>query len=273
MGMTYGVAMTAYHEERRGRVPYQWIRESIAPALAHPAVSEVFVYDDTGTADSTARLAEALGPHDKLRIEGGDINLGVFGAKVESVARAGPEWVLMADSDNVFGADALDTLASLRPSPPTLYAPSFGRPALDYREMCGRWTLRDFPRFNAHRMSGCAINTGNEFVNRDAFLAVFAHLRGGRWDLKLPDYLGVSDRSDVKWRRVYDSFDSGFINSQWWLAAGAIEIVPGFEYVHGSLTPEHQAVARSSWDNAPEEKDRLPAIFIGELLEAARRIA
>lgn len=263
-----GVSVTAFNEDRRGG--YAWIRECLAAPLASPLVEEVLVYDDASEHDS---LAGAIGDHEKLRIDRGSQNLGVLGAKLESVARSSAEWVLMADSDNVFARDALERIRTLELRADTLYAPSFGHPVLDYRHLRGRWGLADVPRLLLEPVAGCAVNTGNQLVHRATFTSAFSRYRGPRFDLLLPDYLGVGDRADLRWRRIYDSADSFFINRTWWLSGGAVEFVDGLEYVHGSLTPEHRAVARSSWDQAPPEKERMPGFFAEELLAAARRIA
>lgn len=263
-------AVTAYEESRRNN--FAWIRECLAPAAAHPFVSEIIVVDD-GSSDVNG-LAAAIAGTPKLRLEHLEVNHGVFGAKLESVIRASRPWVMMADSDNVFGADYFDRLAALCPfNAGTLYSPSFGKPALDYREMVGRWTVENCAELVKHRLSGCGLNTGNQFVSRGAFVAQFMRYRGPRFDLMLPDYFGIGDRSDLKWRRVYDSADSFFINKEWMLGGGAMEIVPNLAYIHGSLTPEHQRLVRSSWEQAPAEKDRLPPIFTRELLDAAGRKA
>ena len=257
-------AVTAYREGQRGA--FAWIKECLAAASAHPVVDEVLVYDD-GSDDVTGLVAATLGTP-RLRVVAGSQNLGVMGAKIEAVARAANPWVLLCDSDNTMGPAYLDAVAALGAlDPNTVYSPSFGRPSFDHRPVCGRWTLPDLPRLSAFPLFGCVVNIGNWLVNRDAFMDVVGWMRGARFDLRLPDYLGVGDRSDKKWRLVYDSFDSGFINTEWWRSGGAMEIVPGLEYDH---RVKAASGTESSWDRAPLEKHRLAEVVTTELLREAR---
>lgn len=274
--MRFGVAVTAYREDQRGG--FAWLLDCLAAPAASPHVADVVVYDDTADAGHHGALAAALrgagyGP-ERVRLERGAENLGVMGAKVESVRASRSGWVLMCDSDNVFPPASLALISGLEPSPETFYSPSFGRPALDYRAMVGRYALADVERFLSRPESGCAVNTGNQLVPRERFLVtVGREFEGPRWDLRLPDWLGVGDRSDLKWRVVYTTFDSGLINAAWWRSGGTVEIVHGLEYVHGSLTPEHQRAAPSSWERGPAEKERIPQAALRELVEAARAVA
>ena len=270
------VAVTAWRESRRAG--FSWIRECLAAPAAHPAVGDVVVYDD-GSDDADQLEAALADMAPRVRLVRGERNLGVFGAKLASVEAARGDWVLMADSDNIFGPDALGMLVGLSswapvsPEPTDLLCPGFGRPALDYRHLAGdgvrRWRLADFPDLAGARMSGCLLNTGNQTVPRERFLEVLAPYRGEAFVASQPDFFPGRLADPLIRRRVYDSADSYFINRCWLLSGGALAVVRGLEYIHGSLTPEHQAMVRSSWEQAPPEKDELPAHYERELRGAA----
>lgn len=266
------VAVTAWRESRRAG--FAWIREALAAPSAHRAVSDLLVYDDGS--DDADGLEAALRDVPRVRLVRGERNLGVFGAKLESVIEARGDWVLMCDSDNVFDATALDHVAQqgvLDGDDATLYCPSFGRPALDYRNMIGRWWLRDAPRLLGMPRAGCLMNTGNQVVPRLAFLDVLGDYRGDVFVSAQQDYFPGRLADPLTRRRVYDSADSFFINKTWLLRGGSLVVAPWLEYVHGSLTPEHQALVRSSWEQAPPEREEIPPRYERELLEAARAAA
>jgi len=258
-------AVTAYNESLRGRTPFQWIRECITPALSHNYVSEILVYDDGS--DDYPQLYHTLKNYPKINMHFGEQNLGVFGAKLESVFRTENEWVMMADSDNVFDSAYLDRLERMdRLSDRTFVCPSFGLPMLDYRHCVGMWSMDNIGRLSRMKAFDCVVNTGNQFVNRETFMTLFAPYRGPRFDLKLPDYLNVGDRSNIRWRKIYDACDSLIINSIALKADVSLWVAPELTYTHGSLMPEHKNIMPSSWEQAPPEKEQLSKILIQELL-------
>lgn len=250
------LAVTAYKESDRGN--YGWIKECIAPAVRSEMVREIVVVND-GTPDFS-ELEANLRDIPKVRCVQNPENLGVFGNKVQSVIHSTSEWTLMCDSDNIMG-DAFYAALQAIPewNPHTLYSATFARPNFDYRQLNGTWNLGTISKYVNKPLFCCAINTGNQLVHRESFLEAMEPFGVYRFDLKLPDYFGVGDRSDVRWRLIYDAADSFFINKVWMEAGRSIEFVPGLEYDH-----RHHA---SSWARAPEEKEVLTPIFILEMMD------
>jgi glycosyltransferase involved in cell wall biosynthesis len=262
--MTFSMAVTAYQESERGT--FSWIKEAIAPAVESPHVAEIVISDDAS--DDYDGLKHALTNIPKVRLIRNETNRGVFGNKLEAILSCESEWVLNWDSDNLLSLEYIDLLvrASVPLAPELLYCPSYGRPALDYRNVVGIWWLMDVESLSKAPQFGCLVNTGGWLVNRARFASIFERYRGMRFDLMQRNYLNVADRSDLWHRRAYDAVDSFFYMKEWWLSGGRVFIVPGLEY-------EHRVGFKSSWQRAPPEKDLLPAFYLAELLEAAKQRA
>ena len=263
-------AVTAYCEGQRGN--YGWIRECLAPMIASPHVDEVVVYDDGSERSDQVGLLRAISTLDtrKVTLHAGEVNQGVFAAKLEAVSRCRGEWVQECDSDNVMGLDYFEHLAGLREAwdRRTWICPERGLPELDYREMAGTWSIETIEGMVRFRHFQSAINTGNQFVNRQGFLDRFGEYLGKRWDLTLPDYFGLGDRrGEVYWRRVFDSADSWYYNKRWLEGGGRLRIQSGLQYLHRRPKSDERP---SSWAMAPKEKDRVPGLFTDELIRASR---
>lgn len=259
-------AVTCWNESRRGN--FAWVRECVASALASEIVSEVVVVNDA--TDDYHELTTKLGglgqANRHVRILQNAKTLAVFGNKVTSVKRSLSPWVVMADSDNVYPPSYFDAIAAQWPwDPNVMYSPSVGIPCLDYQHMVGDWTLATAEKILQQKQGWCLVNTGNAFVHRDTFLDVVRVLPVERFDLALPDYLGIGDRSDVKWRHGYDSQDSFCISSLWFKAGKTLRVTPGMEYQHrvDKGTP-------GNYDRGPEEKEVIAPALLLELADAAR---
>jgi hypothetical protein len=236
--------------------------------MASEIVSEVVVVNDA--TEDYGELTMKLGgmglQNRQVRILQNSKTLAVFGNKVTSVFRATSPWVVMADSDNVYPPSYFDALAAQWPwDPNVMYSPSVGIPCLDYRHMVGDWTLQTAEKILQQKQGWCLVNTGNAFVHRQTFLDVVRVLPVERFDLALPDYLGIGDRSDVKWRHGYDSQDSFVISSLWLKSGKTLRVVPGMEYRHrvDKGTP-------GNYDRGPEEKEVIAPALLLELADAAR---
>lgn len=257
-------AVTTWNESCRGN--FEWVRECVASAMAAEIVSEVVVVNDA--TEDFSGLAWALGSFTAkpLYLWQNKKTLAVFGNKVTSVFRATAPWVVMADSDNVYPPSYFDAIAAQWPwDRNVMYSPSVGIPCLDYRHMLGDWTLATAEKILQQKQGWCLVNTGNAFVHRQTFLDVVRVLPVERFDLALPDYLGIGDRSDVKWRHGYDSQDSFCISSLWWKAGKTLRVTPGMEYRHrvDKGTP-------GNYDRGPAEKEVIAPALLLELADAAR---
>lgn len=251
------LAVTAYQETERGNCG--WILECLQSAGWHSLVSEIVVMDDGST--DYPQLQKHLVDHPKLSLVHNETNLGVFASKLEAVYHSTNEWVQQCDSDNQMPLDYFDHLYHIVPwQSDTWYLPSFAMPQLDYRTFCGQYdintvrTVSDQPHFE------CLMNTGNSFVNRKAFLSVFGKFRGKRFDLELPNYFHINDRSDIKWRRTYDACDSLIYNLLWLQSGGKINVVPGLEYHH-----RMDIGLLSNYVRSPPAKVQLNSILLSQL--------
>lgn len=165
---TMGVAITTYEREALALASFRQVVDD-------PRVSEVTIVDDRSDAALFSRLTSATAQWPKVRVHQNDCNLGCYLNKRQSVERSSSPWVLLLDSDNEIDCEFVDTLCGLPTwDPETLYLPVMGRPSLDYRTYEGMVVTQknvsmwiDYPSFPM------ALNTGNFFVQRDAYLRVF----------------------------------------------------------------------------------------------------
>lgn len=256
-------AVTAYQEMTPQRLHGQRLLRCLQAAIHHPHVSEIVVVDDcsndyTGLEGKVAHLP-------KVHLYHNPVNYGVFGNKVEAVARATNDWVITCDSDNLMDAGFIDHVCSLLPLHcGTWYQPSFARPDFDYRKLTGLWSLASVYELLAKPLADCCLNTGNQVVHRPRFLEVLGRYRGQRFDLMMPNWLDVppEQRQTEHWRQVYNAADSFILNMEWLCADNGHRffVVPGLEYDHYRATTNEGNYVR-----APKEKVRLAEYLHGEL--------
>lgn len=253
-------AVTAYQEMAPVRRQGGRLLEAIAAAQQHDSVAEIVVVDDGST--DFDELEAFLNGQPKVHLYHQPENQGVFGNKLEAVARATCDWVITCDSDNRMAAEFIDQIVAIDKRPECWYCPSFARPDFDYRHLAGDYDLGgigaiiDRPRFD------CMMNTGNQTVHRESFMEVFGPYRGKRADLMNPNYLGLlpAQRPMKYWRLVFDALDSFIYNMTWLSAGGKLHIVSGLEYDHYRTSGLESNYARS-----PQEKDDLGVILFKEL--------
>lgn len=257
------VAITTFNEIERS--DGRWLRENIEAILKSRHVGDIVVVNDASPdyAELSAKLYQWFGT--RVRVQQNPENLAVFGNKLTSLEASKGDWVVIADSDNVFGADYFQRLIDCQPWDPNVaYVASFGRTEFDYQAMIGDWTLANAAEIPRHKCGWCLCNCGNWFVNRERFLAAFDGIPRKRFDLWQPNYLKTADRTPIACRHAYDSLDSYFINKMWWLAGGTLRVVDGLEYVH--------RVSRDkpgNFDRGPPEKEALGPIYLVEIMDAA----
>lgn len=252
--MKITLAVTAYNEKQRALG--EWVARCVSVAIDHPLVSDVVIVNDAS--DDIDFLCETFSGKSKVRIIQNQINLGVFGNKVQSVQESREPWVVMCDSDNFMGVDYFNRLMGICPwSIDHLYCPSFGRPKLNYTHLCGVYSMKGFVGLRGKRLFGCLFNTGNQFVHRQSFLDVFGGYRRDRFDLEQPNYFAVEDREDKRWRIIHDAADSAWINTCWLKQGYSLRVVDGLHYVH-NCTPQ-------SYCRAPQEKRALHPVYLCEM--------
>ncbi len=252
--------VTAFNEMSEGRLRGKRILDCIRPAQEHDAIKEIVVVDDASK--DFNGLLEILRGQSKVRLHQNKTNRGVFGNKLEAIACANYDWVITCDSDNVMSRDYLKQIIYTDRNWQTWYCASFARPKFDYRKLAGTYNLKTLSRIINHPVFPCFFNTGNQVVQRTAFMQVFEQYRGKRADLMMPNYLNLTekDRQTHYWRLVFDACDSFLLNYHWILAGNKIEVVEGLEYDHYYATGDEGNYSRS-----PDEKGKLGNILLAEL--------
>lgn len=258
--MNVSFAVTAFRETAPVRGGGERLRRCLDAPSKHEAIGEIVVVDDAS--EDFEKLQALLQDVPKVRLYRNAENRGVFGNKVEAVARSRGEWVINADSDNTMDAAYIDRALVLMSDPQVWHSPSFARPNFDYRHLVGLYRLEDIhtildaPRFD------CLLNTGNQVVHRGGFMATFQKYRGRRFDLMQPNHLGLTEKEHQKhyWRLVWDACDSFFFNMEWLSAGGRLHVAEGLEYDH-----HYSGGADSNYARAPEEKGQLADALKAEL--------
>ena len=253
-------AVTAYNEMSAAQLHGQRLLDCIRPAQNHPAISEIVVVDD-GSEDFE-QLADLLRREPKVTFHHNPVNRGVFGNKIEAIARAAGPWVITCDSDNLMKADFIDKILAMPLEPHTWYCPSFARTHFDYRSLIGKYDLSTIGQILDRPMGACCLNTGNQIVCRETFMGVFGKYRGQRADLMMPNWLNIpeSEREKRYWRLVFDACDSFILNMEWLTAGNRMHVVEGLEYDHYYGEGEESNYAR-----APKQKTVLNDKLMQEL--------
>jgi len=257
------VAITTFNEiERSGG---HWLRTNVESMLASPHVGDVVIVNDaTPDYEQLSNLLQQWFG-DRVRCQQNTENLAVFGNKLTSLEASQGDWVVIADSDNVFDVGYFQRLMDSYPWDTNVaYVASFGRTEFDYRPFIGDWTLANAAEIPKKPCGWCLCNCGNWFVNRERFLTTFKDVPRKRFDLWQPNYFSLKDRTPLRWRHVYDSLDSYFINKTWWMSGGALRVVEGLEYVH-----RVDREKPGNFDRGPPEKEALGPIYFVEIMDAA----
>lgn len=263
--MSVSFAVTAYKETTRGGPT---ILQCVEAAVQHPQVTEIVVVDDASP-DFT-KLKKMVVDVPKLKLFQNEKNLGVFGNKLSAVAHCSGEWVINSDSDNIFDEEAISKVLSCDLDPMTWYCPSFAKPVFDYRKLVGRYNSANIAKLvNAGGMADCLMNTGNQTVHRDSYMAVFGQYFNERADLLLPNYLGIPEakRKTSHWRDVFNACDSLVFNSIWINGGGTLDVVQGFEYDHYWTSGSD-----SNYNRAPTEKGTLSETLLAGLGKEKRPV-
>ena len=246
------LAVTAFRELSAKRKHGEQILRCIQPAQQHPLVGEIVVVDD-GSGDG-ADLANLLAGQAKVSFYRNAKNRGVFGNKLEAIARCRGGWVVTCDSDNFMDTTFLNRILAIDKDADTWYCPSFARPEFDYRALVGAYDLESIRNIIDRPLFQCAINTGNQTVHHETFMEVFGKYRDRRADLMMPNWLGTPDaeRDQKHWRLVFDALDSFILNLTWLQAGKSIHIMPDLEYDHYCSGDDAGNYVRS-----PPEKEQL----------------
>lgn len=198
------------------------LMRSFDQLLNDDRVSEIIIVDDASTSTIWNEVSIDIGilKSNKVKLFRNDANLGCYRNKKEAISKASNEFVIIADSDNIFSKAYVDKIYAYGLwDVNTIYAPSFAKP-FDYRYFEGRIIHRqNVAKFVDVKHFDAMINTMNYFVNRDEYIRV--------WE----------DREEP-W-----TADSLYQNYRWLDAGNRFFVVPGLQYEHtvhdGSHYKEH----------------------------------
>lgn len=256
----FSFAVTAYNEMSQFGKQGQRLLECISAAQDCEEISEIVIVDDFS--GEFLALSDLLQDQPKVRLYQNLENFGVFGNKLEAIAKCTGDWVITCDSDNRMGQEYLEHIDELAWRPDTWYCPSLASPNFDYRHLIGLYDLKTLDSVFHKSLFGCCLNTGNQTVHRNSFLSVFDKYRGPRSDLKLPNFLDLSEsqRLSQHSKDVFNANDSFIFNMLWLEAGNSLRICPGLEYAHHYTSGKDSNYAR-----APKEKSVLNSVLMRRL--------
>lgn len=189
---------------------YSYTTRCVNSIINDQRVNEIVISDDQSNDGSFQELISHYKNDNKVKLHQNETNKDCYVNKRISVEQSSSPWVILGDSDNIFGSDYIERLFEIEKwEPDTIYAPVFAKPHFDYREFSGLTvtkenvsSLMDRPMFST------ALNTANYLVCRDTYLSC--------WD-------GSTDPITA---------DTIFHNYNHLKAGGKIKFVPGLEYEH-----------------------------------------
>ncbi len=184
--------------------------QSCEQLLTDSRCSEIIISDDASDLEVYKAIVEHYKPYPKVKIHRNATNQGVYQNKYHSVSLASNEWVIVGDSDNVFGPDYLDTLFALPEWDKKIaYSPDFGKTQFDFTHLSGKLiNKKNVAGLLKEKNFESLANVMNYFVNRDEFIRIHD-------DMMEPI-----------------SADSIYKNYLWFEAGNALYVTPGLQYVH-----------------------------------------
>lgn len=193
--------------------------ESFAQVLNDDRIEEIVIVDDCSSMDVFNQILKYCSSLPKVQVFRNDRNLGCYRNKMEAVARAFNDWVILLDSDNIITPEYLNSLPNVL-NKTELVQPTFAR-----------------PNFNFTKYEGKIIDKSNvsEFANDPTFTTA---LNAMNYLVNREEYLRVWEDRPEPW-----TADSLLQNYNWLKAGYSIYFCPGLEYEHrvheGSHYKEH----------------------------------
>lgn len=198
MNLTF--AITVYNR-------WELLLESFAGIIDDPRIDEILICDDHSADEYWNKIKDLGKFNPKIKVIRQLENRGMLENKRDAIYYSKNEWVIIADSDNVFTKEYIDNIPQIR-RPQTIYSPSFGRPNFDYRLYQGQHITKEVVQQHINEdMFNCFLNTFNCVVHRETFLSVW-------------------QKNDVK------SADSIWFNYLWLKAGNGFYICPRMWYDH-----------------------------------------
>lgn len=190
---------------------YDLLLESFAGIIDDPRIDEILVMDDHSEDKYWRKIEQLPKFNPKIKVVRQMQNRGMSENKRDAVFNSKNEWVILADSDNVFKKNYLDAFFALeKTAPHIIYCPSFAFPNFDYRKYQGNIYFKSssFQLLLQETEFSCLMNTCNYVVNKESYLSVWEENK-------------EMVASDTIW-----------FNYLWLKAGNAFFVVPNMEYFH-----------------------------------------
>lgn len=190
---------------------YEFLLESFAGIINDDRIDEILVMDDCSEDKYWKKIQQLPKFNPKIKVVRQTQNRGMSENKRDAVFNSKNQWVILADSDNVFKSNYIDAFLKLHKlAPHVIYCPSFAAPNFDYRKYQGNIYFKSssFQLLLQETEFSCLMNTCNYIVNKDAYLSVWQHNK-------------EMIASDTIW-----------FNYLWLKAGNAFFVVPEMEYQH-----------------------------------------
>lgn len=167
------------------------------------------IVDDASPIHIYAELEGFFKGNPKVNLSRNERNYDCHRNKMEAVAKASHEYVILFDSDNVLTTEYIDTIYAQHWSPERILQPSFAQPHFDFRKYNSLLVNRkNVAKYVNDSTFTTMLNAQNFFVNRDMYLDV--------WNDKVDPVTS----------------DSIYFNYCWLAESNSIYVVPGLQYFH-----------------------------------------
>lgn len=190
---------------------YEMLLESFAGIIDDPRIDEILVMDDCSEDKYWNKIKDLPNFNPKIKVVRQLQNRGMSVNKRDAVFNSKNDWVILADSDNVFNNNYVDAFFGLgKYMKEHIYCPSFAAPNFDYRKYQGNVYFKSssFQLLLQDSQFSCLMNTCNYVVNKEAYLSVWEENK-------------EMIASDTIW-----------FNYLWLKSGNGFFVVPGMEYQH-----------------------------------------
>lgn len=190
---------------------YEMLLESFTGLIDDPRIDEILIMDDASEDKYWKKIEQLPKFNPKIKVCRQFENRGMSINKRDAIFNSKNEWVIIADSDNVFKKNYVDALLRVpKLAPHIIYCPSFAAPNFDYRKYQGNIYFKSssFQLLLQETEFSCLMNTCNYVVNREAYIKCFEENK-------------EMIASDTIW-----------FNYLWLKAGNAFYVVPDMEYTH-----------------------------------------
>jgi glycosyltransferase involved in cell wall biosynthesis len=145
--------------------------------LQDPRVDEVVVVDDCSTDRSYEQLCNYFRYESKVRLYRNETNLDCFQNKRRAVELASNNWVILADSDNIFGMDYLDIVFDYLWDKDVILTPSFAAPSFNFEQYSGLMISKEIvSEYIDKPLFEVSLNAANYFINKQSWLETWNNM-------------------------------------------------------------------------------------------------